>query len=280
MNPESLAAAGASQTSFPVPKPDRLLCFDFDGTMVDSANGRLLSVENSLVERIEALRAAGAAWVVNTGRTLDQALEGLDAHEFPITPDFLITEETILLHRCPEDSWIPLGDWLDRRNLAHREVENRAARLFEAVREFVGQKLPGAVYLATNGGVDEVITRDEPQMERLCEFIDAQRASRDHLDVGFQRNTIYLRFGHRDFSKGSTLAELAKMLGLGPEQIFAAGDNHNDLPMLSRSVAHAIACPSNALPIVQDIVREEGGFVASTPHGRGLTEALSFFFDR
>ena len=258
----------------PAAAPDQLLCFDFDGTMVDSGNDA--PIEPKLEHRIVELRENGAAWVVNTGRTLEFALEGLLTHGFSIEPDFLIVEETALLHQ-PDGSWTPLGDWVERRDLAHREVEERGRAFFHAVRTRVDHQ-PGAEYLQRDRGPDEIISRDEAEMNRFCEFIDLTREEFGVHDIGYQRNGIYLRFGHRDFCKGATLRELTRVLGLGPERVFAAGDNHNDLTMLNRENAHAIACPSNALPIVRESVREQGGFVASQPHGHGMLEALLFFF--
>ena len=35
-------------------------------------------------------------------------------------------------------------------------------------------------------------------------------------DFSYQRNTIYLRFAHRDYHKGSTLGELCRVLGIKP----------------------------------------------------------------
>lgn len=242
--------------------------------MVDSAVGTV--VEPELERKIGGLCDEGAAWVVNTGRTLDFALEGLHTHGFGIEPDFMIVEETALLHQ-PDGTWIPLGDWVENRDLAHRDVENRGIGFFQAVRALV-ELQPGAKYFSRDGSPDEIISRDESQMHRICEMVDLAREEHGLVDLGYQRNGIYFRFGHREFCKGATLRELSRVLGLGPDRVFAAGDNLNDLTMLSRKNAESIACPSNALPVVRDAVRDQGGFVASQPHGHGLLEALLFFF--
>jgi haloacid dehalogenase-like hydrolase len=52
------------------------------------------------------------------------------------------------------------------------------------------------------------------------------------------------RFSHESFNKGTALAEITRRLGLSPEAVFAAGDQLNDLPMLSRQVQP----PSNVVP--------------------------------
>ena len=55
------------------------------------------------------------------------------------------------------------------------------------------------------------------------------------------RNDVYARFSHVDFNKGTALTELARRLNVKPQNIFAAGDHLNDLPMLSTKVAHHLA---------------------------------------
>ena len=109
-------------------------------------------------------------------------------------------------------------------------------------------------------------------MQTLIDFVEERRLR--WPEVGYQRNTIYLRFTHRDFDKGSALAELARQLDLPASALFAAGDNYNDLSMLRRSVAHHLACPANALAEVQAQVRAEGGQLTAFPASRGMAEAV------
>ena len=60
------------------------------------------------------------------------------------------------------------------------------------------------------------------------------------------RNTIYFRFAHRDYTKGSALGAITRELGLGAQNCFAVGDHLNDLSMLNRSYAQQLTCPANA----------------------------------
>ena len=91
------------------------------------------------------------------------------------------------------------------------------------------------------------------------------------------RNTMYLRFCHEDYNKGTALGELGRLLGLEPAQIFAAGDHFNDLPMLDGRFAQWVACPSNAVEPVKELVRAKGGYVASSECSGGVVEALRHF---
>jgi hydroxymethylpyrimidine pyrophosphatase-like HAD family hydrolase len=93
----------------------------------------------------------------------------------------------------------------------------------------------------------------------------------------YQRNTIYIRFCHEAYSKGTALGELARLLGLGHDAIFAAGDHHNDIPMLDGSFAKWVTCPSNSCEEVKLTVRTAGGYLAKGAASAGVVEALRHF---
>ena len=61
------------------------------------------------------------------------------------------------------------------------------------------------------------------------------------------------------------------------ENIFAAGDHHNDISMLAGEFAAMPACPANAIEEVKNAVRDAGGYIARRQHGAGVREALEFF---
>ena len=93
----------------------------------------------------------------------------------------------------------------------------------------------------------------------------------------FMRNTIYVRFCHEAYSKGTALGELARLTGISRDEIFAAGDHYNDLPMLDGRHAAWVACPGNAVEAVKRAVREAGGYVAQGLCSDGIVEALRHF---
>jgi len=95
--------------------------------------------------------------------------------------------------------------------------------------------------------------------------------------LGYQRNTVYLRFSHADYNKGAALAELARLIDVPRDNIFASGDHHNDISMLDGKVAGMPSCPANAIDEVKDAVRVAGGYVAERDHGGGVYEALLHF---
>ena len=94
---------------------------------------------------------------------------------------------------------------------------------------------------------------------------------------GYQRNTVYLRFCHADYDKGVALSELGRLIGVPPESIFAVGDHHNDIPMLTGVHARHVACPGNAIAAVKQVVAAAGGYVANEGYSAGVIEALRYF---
>jgi hydroxymethylpyrimidine pyrophosphatase-like HAD family hydrolase len=69
------------------------------------------------------------------------------------------------------------------------------------------------------------------------------------------------------------------LLDVSPENIFTAGDHHNDISMLDGTVAAMPSCPANAIDEVKNTVRAAGGYVAGKEHGAGVYEALRYFLN-
>ncbi len=254
--------------------PAALLCFDFDGTLVDKPSDPY-DIAN-LESRLAHLRRRGAAWGINTGRSLLHTLEGLREHGFQSIPDFIIARESEIYHRTAERRWGPLGDWNLRCLEVHRHFYKSHARFFKLLRRHLAAELKGARFIEDHSEPAGIVTNDEPLMERVVHWIEAHRNA--WPDLAYQRNSIWLRFTHRNYNKGSALLEIRRLSGIGPEFTFVAGDNHNDFPMLHTEVAHGIACPANAIPEISSHVASLGGYVANHSATKGITAALEHFF--
>jgi hypothetical protein len=112
-------------------------------------------------------------------------------------------------------------------------------------------------------------------MDLIVEFIDRVRTI--HPELHYQRNTIFLRFCHSDYSKGAALGELARLLKISSSEIFAIGDHYNDIAMLDGNYARWVACPGNSAEEVKSVVRKAGGYVAKAGCSEGVLEALVHF---
>jgi len=100
--------------------------------------------------------------------------------------------------------------------------------------------------------LEGLAAENEEEMEHIARFVEQARTAHPKFD--YQRNGIYLRFCHSDYHKGAALAELARLIDVPRDNIFAAGDHHNDISMLDGKVAAMPSCPANAIAEVQSAV--------------------------
>jgi HAD superfamily hydrolase (TIGR01484 family) len=251
----------------------KLLSIDFDGTMVSRVSEPVL--DRDCMELIRDLQQEGVVWAINTGRSVDLLQSGLTDYEFPIRPDFILTtEREVFRPGTNGEKWEPFGDWNARCARDHAELFSSAQSILAEVVDFVTRKTK-AQLLYHSEGLEGLRAENEEEMDRIVEFIEKARA--DHTKFDYQRNTIYLRFCHGDYHKGAVLGELARLIDIPRENIFAAGDHHNDISMLNGDVAGMPACPANAIEEVKAAVRSAGGYVAQRQHGAGVHEALKYF---
>ena len=251
----------------------KLISTDFDGTLVCRVSAPVL--DRQCMEFIRELQNGGAIWAINTGRSVDLLESGLTDFEFPFHPDFILTSERDIFRAGSNGTrWEPVGDWNERCARAHAELFSSSQSVLAEVIDFVHQKTKAQVIYERTEPIG-LIASSEEEMERITEFLEEAKSRQPKFN--YQRNTVFLRFCHVDYHKGAALAELARLSEISRENIFAAGDHHNDLSMLDGTVAGMPACPANAIDEVKDAVQSAGGFVAGREHGAGVYDALKHF---
>jgi hypothetical protein len=251
----------------------QLLSLDFDGTLISRAGEPVLDPQ--CMQLIRELQDAGAIWAINTGRSVDLLESGLSDFSFPIRPDFILTEERDVFRPAQNGAkWEAFGDWNERCAREHRELFSSASSVLAEVIDFINQRTKARVLY--NGDHPEgLIANNEEEINLVTQFIEQARTQHPKFD--YQRNTVYLRFCHADYHKGAALAELSRLIEVPRENIFAAGDHHNDISMLDGKFAAMPSCPANAIEEIKSAVRAAGGYVAEKAHGAGVYEALRHF---
>lgn len=249
----------------------KLISTDFDGTLIRPGTEDRCS--DALAEALEEHSRRGGLWAINTGRSLEQTLQGLAHFRPPVSPDFLLTNERDVYCRNGM-GWVAHGSWNETCRRHHTELFAEAEKIFHFVHE-LAREIPHFTVLYENDLPAGLITTTEEVMERVAGEI-AEAASLCP-DFSFQRNTIYLRFCHRAYHKGSALGELCRLENVAREDVFAAGDHYNDLSMLDGTYASLTGCPRNAIEAVKETVRASGGHVASTKWADGVAEAMRRF---
>lgn len=251
-----------------------ILCFDFDGTLVDKPSDPYEIAR--LEEFITHMQKRGAAWGINTGRTLYHTLDGLKEHGFRLAPDFIVARECEIYHLNEYNRWVDLGDWNRRCAADHKRFYKAHSKFFKRLTKHIDTEVRGARFISDETEPAGIYTNDHEIMSRLCAWIDAQKA--EWPELGYQRNDVWLRFNHEGYNKGTALLEVRRVTGVGADFTFAAGDNFNDLPMLQPHIAHGIACPANAVPEISAHVAGIGGYVAGEPATVGIISAIEHYF--
>lgn len=250
----------------------RLLSTDFDGTLIGHEPGARTAKD--LTGQLRELRAAGGWWAVNTGRQLWFALEGLEHAHLPHDPDFVLTSEKDIFHRVAEGEWEAFGEWNAHTELRTAQLFDRASEVLEAIKQ-LSQEEDGLELLYEGERLAGLMTADEVMMDRTVEVVEQLAA--EVPEFSFNRNFVWMRFSHREIHKGSSLAELGRLLGVERGEILAIGDHYNDIPMLDGAAAAMVACPSNAVEKVKSVVRAAGGYVSPLPWGEGVADAIRHF---
>ena len=254
--------------------PIKLLSTDFDGTLF--AEFENPPIPKHLLDLIGELQARGVIWVINTGREMASLMEVLGRAHVPVKPDYLIlVEREIYIHK--NSQYLGLAEWNDECHRAHEELFRRIQPDLPRLRSWVDERFSASVYedpyspfclIAENLGDADVIHQ---YMEEYCKEVP---------DLQVVRNDVYARFAHSRYNKGTALAELSRRLNISADEIFAAGDWLNDLPMLDQRYARYLAAPANAIDAVKEAVAVQGGFVSALPRGHGVAEGLKYFLEQ
>jgi hydroxymethylpyrimidine pyrophosphatase-like HAD family hydrolase len=257
----------------PAASPQFVLSFDFDGTIHHPADTP--SVDPGFFDLIRKLRdERQAVWGINTGRSMAHVVEGLIESRFPFTPDWVVAREREIWFPNNFGRWIGKDDWNKTCKKDHKRFFKKTRKLLKAIRHDL-EEHTGATWVEQEDDPAALVARTGEEMDWIVERIRTLAAPEPLLH--WQRNSIWLRFSHRDYHKGSSLRELARHYSLDPAHSFAIGDSHNDLDMLHPETAAMIACPANAVPDIQNHVTTHRGLVCKEAHSKGCIEALEHF---
>jgi len=248
----------------------KLISTDFDGTLIGfSSDGRC---SPQFADAIMDHKERGGLWAVNTGRDLHYAVEGVLQFDAPVAPDFLLTNEREVFRW--DAGWAAHGEWNARCRQRHDELFEIAAEIFVAL-ELLSKQRDGIRLIYEENRPVGLTTETEALMDLIVRDIDLLAAS--FSDFSYQRNTVYLRFCHRDYHKGTALSELCRLENIPVDHVFAAGDHYNDLPMLDVRYSAMTACPANAIEPVKERVTLAKGFISQKNCADGVADAMRFY---
>lgn len=257
-----------------MPHRTLLVSTDFDGTIAGPPEEGRRFAAPFFDWLVETRKRRPVVWTINTGRDWESLRAELEVRKPDVWPDWVVLIERYV-YRIEERKAVPFASWNDACDRAHSQLFLQSQEVFNAIRARLAER--SSIQLITDTGSPlGIITETEKEADRVADWI--RLILPDESKLAVVRNSVYFRFCHRDFNKGSSLATIAQTLGLTPLNCFVAGDHYNDLPMLHKTYAKHIACPGNAISEVKERVKAQGGFVAHGPADRGIAEALQYFF--
>lgn len=250
--------------------PIQMLSTDFDGTLF--AEFEDPPVPLKLQKLIGELQAQGVIWVINTGRELSSLMEALGRARLSVKPDYLVLVEREIY--CRENSqYVELADWNRDCTHAHAELFLRVREDVPHLMKWVNERFRATVYEDPYSPFCLIAERNE-DADIIHEFLNQYCENIPNLTV--VRNDVYARFSHAGYNKGTALAELSRRLQIAPDNVLAAGDHLNDLPMLMQKYARYLVAPRNAVERVKSLIKSQKGYISHLPHGHGIADGIEY----
>lgn len=223
------------------------------------------------------MRERGAVFAIVSGRSLVEAIEGIHRCGLRDIPDYLIVWEREIYLPNKFRRWIDCGNWNKRCRKEHRKLFRTSRKILARIQDYVETESQ-AKWVAEPEEPAAIIASNNEELDHICDFIEHEIRSSPLKYLSYERNSIYLRFAHANYNKGTSITALGKILEIPVERTFAIGDNHNDLSMLNGQVASMVACPANSVDSVKSTVRSCGGLIATKDAGAGVAQAIDHFF--
>lgn len=249
-----------------------LISLDYDETLRthDPAN----PVPPEFYELMRCWRGLGIRWGINTGRTLPYLCQEFLPHA-PFLPDFICTCERYAYVAQPDGTLQPLREHNARCHEHNMAVRKRVAPGFHAVLQDIRCSQPELQWIIAPTDPLSVEAEDSATMDtlmsRLAPFICTLHG------VAPQRAGRYMRLADDRYCKGTAMQTVAQQWQVPPSRWLMLGDGHNDLHAFRLFPEAFCAAPQNAHPEVRAWLRENGGYLSSSP---GVMEILQHWHAR
>jgi len=248
----------------------QLICTDFDGTLHSEFTKPAVPI--ALQEKLKELQKNEVKWIINTGRTLKDILYGIEAAELTVHPDYIVVVEREI-YQNKDGEYQPHSKWNERCAIVQAalfaHISNRLPEIFK----WVNLHFTASVY-KDQWSPFCLIARNNPDADKIQAYVEKKFA--DEPLLSFVRNDVYARLSHAEYTKGTALKEVTRLLNISCEGVLAAGDHWNDVSMLQPECAQWIVAPANAIPEVAKHVRSINGFIAPSDCGLGVLEGLEW----
>lgn len=261
-----------------LPRPKQaqfLFSFDFDDTLFSP--GEQTEVRRKFFSIMRALRTRyNVLWGINTGRDPAYLRDGL--REFfmgvpeAFVPDFTVTMERNVHLACGEGLLKPVEIWNSACSLAHDNLFARYGDILESLLERLERQFSEAGLRRQDNDAYSLVVDDACSLDDVSCVI--QETIGAYQEIVTQRAGPYLRFSHRDYNKGTSLAFVAGQFGISVRNVAIFGDGHNDLDAMSYLPEAFRCCPSNAAEEVKGMVADGNGYISTMARTCGVLDGL------
>lgn len=244
----------------------RMAAIDIDGTLLD-AEGR---IPESAFRTFSQLASREIYVVIATGRGKESTLQALEENDHDPAqegfPHALVVDDRIFLLDKEKREYVPCFEWNEAVEAFH---QSHLKEVQEIIGKILARYEEAESVAEVNMSIGDVQNAKEAQRFAL-NYIEKAELSLLTVD----RNRDYLSFRDSRLGKGNCLSWLSKELGVEKSNILTIGNSQNDESMLDGDHNFVPACPGNADPEIQQLVKKEGGKVADASYGEGVVEIL------
>ena len=249
----------------------KIIACDLDRTLMGE-----IPIQPEVRDFLAEVQRKGIKFVINSGRSLENILDILSQSEIYFDrgyPEAIISRHGVFIHYLQGKTYVEDEEWNRQRredmDILQDEIGWKS-RSWEKMIEEDLQIFPQKKNIAY--GVFEMLFNTDEEAERVRQILLREN---DLKYTTFLRNRHFLTATLATALKGRSLSRVAWSFRVYPSQVVAVGDSQNDEDMLDGKYGFIPAAPSNAEPGIKTMVRENKGYVATLPEGRGVVEVVS-----
>jgi len=253
----------------------KLIACDLDNTLMEK-----VPIAPEIKDFIVKIRKKGIKFVINSGRSLKDILEILFQSRIPCSegyPEAIISTHGAFIHYLKGNNYVEDEEWNKKKEKELEILRQEIGWKSKLWEKLIEEKLKiKPVSKQIDQGIFRVFFSSKEEAEKVRQAITKESSFKY---TTFLRNKHLLLATLSTAQKGYSLLRVTRHFNISPNQVLAIGDSHNDEDMLDGRYGFIPAAPSNADEEVKLLVKNNNGYVASLPEGKGVMEIVNFLLN-
>ena len=235
-----------------------LYAFDLDHTIIQPDNILKTPGLDRLMLFIESERRDGAIFAIISGRSREDAISAIREGKFSL-PDYLITDLGSKIYSKSDNF---------KKSLLHFEHNNWERKVVDLIMKNDPAIISRKASRSTEFKLSYYF---KPNLIVLSRIKSAFQKEHMSVDIIIAKNK-YLYLVPKGINKASALRFLMKKIGLKSSEVFGAGDDHMDLPMLKIAGISVLVAGNKEGVVVKNI--RKNIYVSKTRYAKGILEGI------